>query len=193
MGKRLHTGSRRNEEVRRAVLAATWKLLSRDGAAGLSIEAIAREAEVSRQTIYRWWPSRAAIVFEAARESSRMLVPAQPATDSLRGDLSAFVRATYESAGRPEVTSALRAMVAGAIEDEAFGKALQEFTAGRRALLAELLARHRVDPARTAIVVDLIFGVLWYRVINGHARLDRDTADAVVELVADAVTPAPRG
>lgn len=47
-------------------MRATRDLLARDGYDQLSIEAIAREAGVSRPTIYRRWPSKAHLVFDAA-------------------------------------------------------------------------------------------------------------------------------
>lgn len=47
-------------------MSATRHLLARDGYDQLSIEAVAREAGVSRPTIYRRWPSKAHLVFDAA-------------------------------------------------------------------------------------------------------------------------------
>ena len=47
-------------------MAATRKLLATDGYDQMSIESIAKEAGVSRPTIYRRWPSKAHVVFDAA-------------------------------------------------------------------------------------------------------------------------------
>ncbi len=60
-----HTGRRRNAAARDAILDATFELLRARGAAGVTIDAIAEAAGVGRQTIYRWWPARGAVVAEA--------------------------------------------------------------------------------------------------------------------------------
>lgn len=47
-------------------MSATRRLLIRDGYDQVTIEAVAREAGVSRPTVYRRWPSKAHVVFDAA-------------------------------------------------------------------------------------------------------------------------------
>jgi AcrR family transcriptional regulator len=185
--KRPHTGRRRNEAARAAVLQATWDILRERGAEGLTIDAIARRAQVGRQTIYRWWPSRAAIVFEAASESARMIVPSEPDTGSLRGDLRAFLRASYEGAARPETAPVLRAMASEGLRDEAFAQALREFTAERRGALQALLRRYGASATQAELLSDLAFGLLWYRTIVGHRRPDRRAADETADLLATTV------
>ena len=58
-------GRPRSEPARRAILAAATHLVGREGYGRVTMEAIAREAGVSKQTVYRWWPTKAAIVLEA--------------------------------------------------------------------------------------------------------------------------------
>jgi AcrR family transcriptional regulator len=94
---RPHTGRRRNEAAREAVLDAALRLLTTEGYGALTVAAIAREAGVGKQTIYRWWRGRADIVLEAATELARTLVP-EPDTGTLQGDLDAFLSATYGGA-----------------------------------------------------------------------------------------------
>lgn len=59
-------GRPRDPRTRRDIMAATRELLAGDGYDRLSIEAIAQTAGVSRPTIYRRWPSKAHLVFDAA-------------------------------------------------------------------------------------------------------------------------------
>ncbi|WKG05839.1 TetR/AcrR family transcriptional regulator [Mycolicibacterium sp. HK-90] len=59
-------GRPRDPQTQRDIMSATRQLLARDGYDQLSIEAIAREAGVSRPTVYRRWPSKAHLVFDAA-------------------------------------------------------------------------------------------------------------------------------
>ena len=58
-------GRPRDLQSREAILVATMQLLDRVAVGELAIEAVAREARVSKATIYRWWASRAALVIDA--------------------------------------------------------------------------------------------------------------------------------
>jgi hypothetical protein len=117
-------------------------------------------------------------------------VPAEPETGSLRGDLRAFLRASYETAAEPDIAPLLRAMATEALRDESFAKALREFTAGRRAVLRALLERHGAKGRHAELLTELAFGLLWYRTVVGHAPLDRRAADDTADLLADAVETA---
>lgn len=59
-------GRPRDPRTDREIMAATRALLIRDGYDQVTIDAIAREAGVSRPTVYRRWPSKAHVAFEAA-------------------------------------------------------------------------------------------------------------------------------
>lgn len=88
----------RSEQSRQAILAATIKLLDeREPGAisvqSLSIERIAREAGVSKTTIYRWWPSKAAVIIDTFLENHILATPVRddlPAIDALRDHLIAL-------------------------------------------------------------------------------------------------------
>ncbi|PRC54248.1 TetR family transcriptional regulator, partial [Mycobacterium sp. ITM-2017-0098] len=57
-------GRPRSEAVRSAVLTAAAELALAGGPSAATVDAIAKRAEVSRTTIYKWWPSAPAIVLE---------------------------------------------------------------------------------------------------------------------------------
>ena len=66
--------------MRAAVVAGTYE--------AVTIEGLAETAGVAKQTIYRWWPSKAAILGEALLEGD--LPGADPAvamSDDIRADL----------------------------------------------------------------------------------------------------------
>src|SRR3712207_1543584 len=76
----------RSARVRAAVLSATIDALVDVGYDGLSVEDVARRAGVHKTTVYRRWPTRAALVAEATRERSQQVIPV-PDTGTLAGDL----------------------------------------------------------------------------------------------------------
>src|SRR6516164_6948275 len=88
--RRPHTGRRRNEAARDAILDAAFRLLSQPATEPLTIDVIAAEAGVGRQTIYRWWPSKGAVVADAMIRGARAMVPPR-ATGSFGEDLRCFL------------------------------------------------------------------------------------------------------
>jgi AcrR family transcriptional regulator len=148
------------------------------------MEGIARAAGVSKQTLYRWWPTKAAIVLEALNTGARAVAPA-PDTGRLETDLRRFVRDTVRGAGG--ATRVLAGLMAEAQLDAEFAEAFRgDFLAARREVLAQILerARGRGELAGTVeidFLVELVFGVLWYRILAAHARLDRRFADRLTD------------
>src|ERR1017187_8097995 len=64
-------GRPRSEESRQSILRSTLKLLKQDGGfPELSIEAIAADANVGKTTVYRWWPTKGALVADAFAASA---------------------------------------------------------------------------------------------------------------------------
>ncbi|MFD9124705.1 TetR/AcrR family transcriptional regulator C-terminal ligand-binding domain-containing protein [Kitasatospora sp. NPDC059571] len=188
---RPHTGRRRNEAAREAVLTATMDLLRASGEE-LTVDRIARAAGVGKQTIYRWWPTKGAVVAEAMAESATAAV-GLPDTGTLRGDLAAFFRASFAVLQDQGMVRLLGEVVTGAQREAAVADVLHEFTARRRAALGALLQRaaERGDlraGADPAVLVDLGYGFLWYRLLVGHAPLDDAAADALADHLTAAAT-----
>jgi AcrR family transcriptional regulator len=78
-------GRPRNQQMHKAILQATLDLLVERGFEGLSYEAVAARANVSKPTIYLRWKHKADLVAEAI-ESWRPVVSYVP-TGNLRDDL----------------------------------------------------------------------------------------------------------
>jgi AcrR family transcriptional regulator len=183
---RTHTGSRRNEAAERAILRAAAELLAGEDGALITVDAIAVRAGVGKQTIYRWWPSKSAVLLDAMIHRADQAVPA-PDSGDLDDDLRLFVRATFAAA--PANRSLLLGVLREALSDAATMERLAVFTAARRDALAQILdrARHRgqIDASATIeTVVDQMFGLLWYRMIFAHRPLDAHAADEVAAALA---------
>jgi AcrR family transcriptional regulator len=182
-------GRPRSESARRAVLGATTELVARDGYGRVTMEAIARQAGVSKQTVYRWWPNKAAIILEALNEGAAAIAPA-PDTGSLEADVRLFVTRTVAgAAGRNRPL--LAALMAEAQLDEDFAEAFRTgFLARRRQILRELLDRGRDrgelnESADLDFLVELVFATLWYRILARNKPLGRAFAAQVTEVVLE--------
>jgi AcrR family transcriptional regulator len=177
---RPHTGRRRNDAAHQAILDAALRLLAQSDGGPITIEAIAREAGVGRQTLYRWWPSKGAVLLEALTNRADQDVPV-PDTGSLREDLRVLIAATFEGAQRPPSVFALRALVRESARDPHLAEMMQRFIGTRRAFVREVLARGRdrgeLPPGTDLdLMIDQIYGLFWYRFLLGHAPLDDETA-----------------
>jgi AcrR family transcriptional regulator len=192
---RPHTGSRRNEAAELAILRAAAELLAVGDGALITVGAIAERAGVGKQTIYRWWPSKSAVLLDAMIRHADEVAPA-PDTGDLPTDLRRFLRSTFAAA--PANRSLLLGVLREALGDAATMERLAGFTAARRDALAQIIDRARdrgqiPATARHDTVVDQAFGLLWYRMIFAHRPLDEDAADDLAAALATQVGANQKG
>lgn len=118
-------GALRSERSRLAILAAAARQFAERGYDHLTIEGIAAEAGVGKQTIYRWWGSKTALVAECLVEGMLIPVPFQPpVTGDPRADLQSWVQSILDFL--PGNESLLRSLVITAAEDPEVAARLSE-------------------------------------------------------------------
>ncbi|GAU69420.1 putative TetR family transcriptional regulator [Streptomyces sp. NBRC 110611] len=112
--------SRRSERSRRAIFDAALALVGEVGYEKLTIEGIAARAGVGKQTIYRWWPSKAAVLLDAfTADVDEDFAQGLPDTGDLAADLKFVLRATVDEFNDPVFEAPYRALaVAGANDEE---------------------------------------------------------------------------
>lgn len=177
---------RRNKQSHQAILDATLLLLGEKGYFNLSIEGIAASAGVGKQTIYRWWPSKAALVIEAYAEKLNQRTPL-PDTGTVREDLVALLTTAFDGIRKNPSACALTGVMAEAQTNEAIAEQFYSgFIQGRReramTIMQRGITRGEIDPATDLdAAADLIFGPMWYRLLLRHAPLDADFARTQVD------------
>jgi AcrR family transcriptional regulator len=182
-------GRKRSDESRQAILAATLELTAEGGFAQLTIEGIAARAGTGKQTIYRWWPSKADVLLDALAAKADLHVRSVD-QGSYAADLRAFLEASFALGRARPVLDTLRALMAHAQLDADFAERFRTaFLERRRAALTVILdrARERGDlPPHPApeTVCDLVFGVIWYRILATGVPLDGVLADELVATLA---------
>lgn len=105
---------RRNQRSRQAILDAALELCGEIGYGHLTIEGIAARAGVSKKTIYRWWPSRAAVVVEALDEAIGAPL-SHPDTGDLAKDMHTQITAVIDLLTPPE-RSPICALIADGLQ-----------------------------------------------------------------------------
>ncbi len=172
-------------------------MLERDGYKRLTIEGIAARAGVGKQTIYRWWPSKAALVMEAYISAADERVP-PPDTGSLQGDLEAILIPVFaQNAAYDQGTAmANKGMMAEAQLDRAFHATYLALHRAWWEPLREALERGKARgeiraDADTAALIDMMLGASWYRVLLEHAPLDVAFAREVIRMAIEGNRPVP--
>lgn len=178
--------SRRRKRPHQAILTATVELLETQGYSALTIEGIAQQAGVGKQTIYRWWSSKAAVVMEAyAFQAARRIPP--PDLGSVRLDVQELLARLCFILNTTIAGSVIASLIAEAQIDPDFALAFREgFTAVRRQVLRELLERGRLRGELRAdvnleLVIDGLYGAVWFRLLNQHAPLDSHFVQELVD------------
>ena len=179
-------GRPRSDQARAAILSAALRLAARDGYPAVTILGIAGEAGVGRQTIYRWWPTKAAILLEANTENTLPAISPAPTGDT-RSDLRAVLRASFVLA--PVVGSVITGLMAESTHDSQFAAELQEqLLVPRRELVRAILAGGQAsgqigDGIELDLAVDLAWGTMWYRTLSKHAPVNEALADDLTEAI----------
>jgi AcrR family transcriptional regulator len=179
-------GRPRSERARAATLEAAGELLDERGLAALSVDAIATHAGVSKATIYRWWPSKAAVVMDAFLERTSPQMPF-PDTGSTREDLRRQMRSVIRLFNDAATSRPFVALIAESQHDPVLAAALRErFIAARRAAATEAFARgiERGDlkaDLDVEIAIDALYGALYYRLLVSGEPLTPRYADRLLD------------
>ena len=182
---------RRSEKSRMAIVEATRELLLERGFDGLSIEAVAARAGVGKQTIYRWWPSRPALVADVMLEDADKILASVRHTDDLAGDLVEWVGKLVMSLTTVRGSAMLRTLTAAGMEHEdtavklraGFSKPLHDSVRSR--LLAD-----GIDAATAESAADAIVGGVVYPILSGAQRYSRRRAELTTRIIVAAVAAA---
>ena len=183
--------SRRSQRAYAAILDATGELVSEQGLAATSIDQIAERAGVGKQTIYRWWPNKAALVLDYAQERARP-VP-EPDTGELRSDLRQLAADLVSTlSGSPG--GRVCAELVGRVEaDPEFAERFRKvFVSGRRAVVLKTLRRWQDagalrDGVDLEVATDLLYGPIWYRRLVAQTPLTPAIADEIAAQVMAAI------
>lgn len=187
-GEHSRRGRPRSGEADRAILRATVELLAERGLAGLSIEEVAARAGVGKATVYRRWPSRGALALRAFLAEFQDQQP-PPDTGTLRGDLLAALRSWTRAVTRTPAGGILAGLIAEAQRDPALAEAWRsqvvEPLRSRHAVMVERAIARGEIPADsdTDVVLDLVYGPAYHRMLHGHRPLTDAFNRAVVDVV----------
>jgi AcrR family transcriptional regulator len=170
--KARHHGNRhgRSEDARQAILEAADDLLVEKGFAGVTMEGIAARAGVAKQTIYRWWSAKTAVLLDAFLDDAAQALP-PPDTGDLARDIRGYLRDVARFLTGSHAGAVFRALLGHAQHDPEFAAVFRaRFLHEQRQRDRWVLERavHRgLLPARLdlAAEVDQLVGPIYFRAL----------------------------
>jgi len=170
-----------------AILDAVYELLQEKSARDLTMEAVAKRAGVGKPTLYKWWPTKAALIFAMFHER---------------------IVETMEAPRSKTAEATIRAKVRHLIKqvNGLFGKVMADLIAEAQsdpAVMQELYDRHislrrastiaDIERGKTAgefradvnaeLLVDAIFAPLYYQLLLRRVHLTQKYGDELIDQV----------
>jgi AcrR family transcriptional regulator len=184
------TGSppRRRTKTRPRVLSAASRILRRDGYARLTMERVAADSGVAKTTLYRRWPTKAALCMDLYLEVAGRELH-DPATGDIASDLKQITNTVVHLQTRTVAGPAFVGLIAEAqVNPDTRADFLAEFADRRRqvtrAVLRRAIARGQLRADTDVdLVIDALGGAVTFRLLQGHAPLTTRFTNALVTLL----------
>ena len=182
-------GRPRSVETSNAILESAYVLMASTGLAATTIDAIARHSSVSKMTIYKWWPSREALLIDAFLRHAAQMLPLPPESSGSPAARARRHATAYAEALQGEFGKVQLAVISECISKtgsaELFYARYLQF---RRDSLVRMIAAGQNDGSILAEgppedLYDAIYGGLFYRYVFGIAPITPGYARNLVDLV----------
>ncbi|MHC2764469.1 AcrR family transcriptional regulator [Bradyrhizobium liaoningense] len=165
-------GRPRDLASKRSILSATMGLLQTVSVADLAIETVARDARVSKATIYRWWDNKGALVIDAFMESHFSNTPMPTAVDprtAIKRHLTSLAQYFSGRAGKLVV----QILCEGHDNDALLAEFNERFAKNRRRLVQETFERGQQEGLfrrgiDAAWAVEMLYSPIYRRLIFGQ-------------------------
>ena len=184
-------GRPRSRQTNKAILKAAAEIVIASGLAEMTIEGVAERAGVGKASIYRRWPTKGALAFEAVVDAILAAEPT-PDTGSMEGDLVRVAESWVRLSNARRGGRTLAHFIAEIQSDPDLATAWRErfvnrIRRERRPIIERAIARGEIpagsDPE---LIMDVLYGPLYHRYLNGHLPLDESFARGVARMVAAA-------
>jgi AcrR family transcriptional regulator len=161
--------------------------MASEGLAATSIDAVARDSGVSKMTIYKWWPSREALLIDAFLRQASSMLPLPDKGDPLarlRKHASAYVEALNGDFGKVQL-AVISECIAGTGSAKIFS---ERYLAIRRDVAVKIIRTGQKDGSVIASeaagdLYDRIYGTFFYQYVFGFRALTKDYAEKLVSSV----------
>jgi len=178
-------GRPRNPACDKAIVAAGRAVLAERGFTGTSMDEIARRAGVGKDTLYRRWPSKEALVRHLMTVLAEEHVPVPTAEDP-RQALLAFLEEIVEFITGSDFGAIIAGIVGESARNATVASDFRQFWKERRAIAARLLRRligSEVGDQEVGLILDHILGPIYYRILLSGDTVTRDYLETLVDRI----------
>ena len=174
-------------ESHSVIMDAVYRLLLKKSVRDLTMEEIAKEAKVGKPTLYKWWPTKAALVLALYHERIKVApedIPGGTAEQALRGRVQRLIVVLNGLFGK-----VLAQLIGEAQSEPEVLRELYErsISLRRKATIADLErgkeSGELAPDTDTELVVEAIFGAIYYRLLLRSGPLTQQYGEALVEQV----------
>jgi AcrR family transcriptional regulator len=190
-------GAQRSEAARVAILDAAAKLFASSGYERLTMEGIASSAKVGKQTIYRWWPSKSALIAECLADG--YLLPNDrfdpPTAGHVVADISSWYAGVADYFQAEVNTRLLLSLISAAAGDPGVAEHFNARFGGGHAIEARL--RQGIDAGEMHAevpmdqVAEALIGALVLRILARSTMEPQFAADMVHMVLTPYTVPPP--
>lgn len=182
------SGAQRSEAARTAILSAAAQLFADSGYERLTMEGIASAAKVGKQTIYRWWPSKSALIAECLADG--YLAPTDrsdpPAAGHVVEDITTWLATLIDFSQRDGSDRVFLSLVSAAAGDPEVARHVNERLSGGHTLNVRL--QQGVDAGELSpdvpmhYVAEALIGTVIIRLL-ARSPMTAEVAPELVDLV----------
>ncbi|MZQ86556.1 TetR family transcriptional regulator [Paenibacillus sp. 5J-6] len=184
-------GRPRDVKLQHVILTVAYELLLEGGFEDVTIDKIAEKAGVSKATIYKWWPNKAAVVAEGFFEAAASRLPV-PDTGSVLKDIMihAVNLSLFMESKEGRVISEL---IGQGQMDAALIQVFREYYVKPRRAESGMILRRGIDRGELGkeleieSSIDLIYGPLFYRLLVSGEKLTEDRVKLMVYTVFNGI------
>ena len=178
-------GPKRDLEAEQRILDAAASLIAARGPAQVTINEIAAEAGVGKQTIYRWWPSKDAVLIDALEQvfdAENPFADSGSTKEDLRRQMRRVARSFASATG-----SIVRELVAASQGDPQTAEQFRRRFFDQRRDRARAVLQRGIDRGELTasvpveVMIDLLYAPLWLRLLFGHQPLSNAGVDALID------------
>jgi AcrR family transcriptional regulator len=184
-------GRPRSERAHRAILEAAASLMLEGGLTATTVEAVAARAQVSKVTIYKWWPSRGALAVDAYFDHFRETIVFEDSGE-IAHDLETQIGRLID-AFRGRAGELMAELIGQAQSDPVLAQQIRERWLAPRREATKVILRRGIelgqirDELDLETVLDLLYAPVYYRLALGHEPLDEGLAARIVSGVINGI------
>ncbi len=168
-----------------AIMDAVYELLREKSARDLTMEAVAKRANVGKPTLYKWWPTKAALImamFHERLDRPSELPVTVTAEEALRAKMRRLINLVNGLVGK-----VVRELIAeGQNDPEVLREFYEQHVSLRRAAVVEDIERGKATGEFSAntnaeLLVDAIVAPVYYRLLLRFAPLTEKYGNDLID------------